>query len=118
MVLAVGLMFGSLLTSAILHGFLASGQTDIDRLDVELQSERTELANEKLTLANLQSPDRIARAAARIGMVPAERQHWISAANGDETIVTRTSADGDPTTDPTTDEVSELASNGGGDRAE
>jgi hypothetical protein len=108
LVLAVCLVFGSLLTSAILHGLLASGQTTIDRLDAELQRERTELANEKLTLANLQSPERIAREAARIGMVPAERQHWVSAAGGDEAIVTRTTEDL-PDTDGDLQPGSELA---------
>lgn len=123
-VVATALVFGSLLTAAVLHGMLASGQANLDQLDTDLQTERTALAQAKLELANLQSPQRIATEAEAMGMRPADRQHWVSAADGETTVVERTPDDAveqevvepddpaatselastDATTDATTDE--------------
>jgi hypothetical protein len=108
LVVAAGLVFGSLLAAAVFHGLLASGQAQLDQLDQQLQDERSSLAKEKLELANLQSPQRIATEAEAMGMHPADRQHWVSAANGDVTVIDRTPTepdDGatDPTVEPSTD---------------
>lgn len=123
-VVAMGLLFASLLASAIFHGLLASGQTHLDQLDAELQEERTALAQEQMELAHLRSPERIAAEAAAAGMVPADTQHWVSAGTGDESIVVRDTTEPTDTTDTTdTTEVpgaaedpatSELADGAGG----
>jgi type II secretory pathway pseudopilin PulG len=103
------IVFGSLLASAMFHGLLVSGQSNIDRVDAQIQEERTALAQEKLELANLQSPARIAEEARKLGMVPAEQQHWVTPGSTDDPIITGTpAADADDTdadgstTDPST----------------
>lgn len=119
---AMVLVFGSLLASAMFHGLLVSGQSDLDRLDRQIQEERTALAQEKLELANLQSPARIAEEARKRGMVPADQQHWVTPGSTDDPIVTGTAAaeaddDGSTTdsstgTTDTTDTTNGTSSNG------
>ncbi len=110
LVAATALVFASLLASAVLHGLLASGQTHLDRLDTELQQERTDLAREQLELAHLRSPERIAEEAEQIGMHPADTEHWVSAGTGEETVVVRDdpsdTADAGDDTDPSTTDPS------------
>lgn len=89
-------VFTCLLASAVLHAMLVGGQARLDRLDKEIQAEQTDVARAKLALADRQSPERVARAAAARGMVPAAEQHWISAGDGADQVVTGTS----PTTLP------------------
>jgi type II secretory pathway pseudopilin PulG len=97
-------VFGSLMASAMFHGLLVSGQSDLDRLDTQIQEERTALAQEKLELANLQSPARIAEEARKLGMVPADQQHWVTPGSTDDPVITgnaadaTASADADPST--------------------
>lgn len=95
------MVFGSLMASAMFHGLLVSGQSDLDRLDQQIQDEKTALAQDKLELANLQSPARIAEEAAELGMVPADQQHWVTPGSTDEPVVTGSTAE--PTDDGTTD---------------
>jgi cell division protein FtsL len=132
---AMVVVFGSLLASAMFHGMLVSGQSDLDRIDAQIQEERTALAQEKLELANLQSPARIAEEAARLGMVPSEQQHWVTPGSTDDPIVTGSAddpeadadADGDTgtgtgtdtgTDDGSTGSPEELASGGTGGAAQ
>ena len=105
-VLAVAMVvvFGSLMASALFHGLLVSGQSHLDRLDQQIQEEKTGLAQDKLDLANLQSPARIEAEARKRGMVPADQQHWVTPGSTDDPVVTGTTAeptDGD-VTDPST----------------
>ena len=76
-VLAVAMVvvFGSLMASALFHGLLVSGQSNLDRLDQQIQDEKTALAQDKLDLAYLQSPARIEDEASKLGMVPSDQQH-------------------------------------------
>ncbi|WP_426572585.1 hypothetical protein [Aquihabitans sp. McL0605] len=99
-IVAAGLIFGSLMASAIFHGLLVSGQSNLDHMDTELQDQRSQLARERLELADLQSPARIAAEAEKMGMVPADRQHWLSPGTDAEPIVTG-STDEATTTDTT-----------------
>lgn len=134
---AMVIVFGSLMASAMFHGLLVSGQSDLDRLDTQIQEEKTALAQEKLELAHLQSPERIAEEAAKIGMVPADQQHWVTPGSTDDPVVTGTTGaeadaeEGDvtDTTDPadttdttdttgTTGSPDELASGTGGGSAQ
>ena len=88
---ALIIVFGSLMASAVFHGLLVSGQSNLDRMDTQIQEQQSALAREKLELADLQSPSRISAEAAALGMVPAERQHWLSPGTGAAPVVT-----GDP----------------------
>lgn len=108
LVVATVLVFGSLLTSAMFHGMLVSGQSRLDRLDAQLQDERAALAREKLDLAHLQSPARIAAAAEKMGMVRADGQTWLSPGTDAPPVVT-----GATVADPTTSDLA--APDGGGD---
>ncbi len=83
-VLAVAavLVFGSLMSAALFHGLLVGGQSNLDRLDTQLQDERAALARDKLELAKLQSPAHIAAQAEALGMVPADGQTWVSPGTG------------------------------------
>ena len=108
---AIVVMFGSLLTAAVLHGMLASGQAHLNELDADIRSERIAVAQERLALADLQAPGRIATEAARIGMVPADGQVWLSpAANGDTVDTGPAAPDAEADTDPVADgQPTELA---------
>jgi hypothetical protein len=101
-VVAAGvLVFGSLLVALVFYGLIAANQVHLDNIDQRLDQERAALARERYQLANLQSPERIATEAARMGMVPASGQRWLSP-SGTAPIVT----DGAGTAGPTTDERS------------
>jgi hypothetical protein len=108
---AMVLVFGSLMASAMFHGLLVSGQSDLDQLDTQIQLEKTALAQEKLELANLQSPARIAEEARKLGMVPADQQHWVTPGSTDDPVVTGRAPDPTDQTDQTdqTDDPQELA---------
>jgi hypothetical protein len=95
-------VFGSLLVSAMFHSVLVSGQAHIDDLGRQLGAERTALEQDRLRLAELSSPGRIAVEADRIGLVFAERQTWISPGSVHPPVVTgaepdRAPADGSST---------------------
>ena len=77
--LAVGLLgafaflsiFGALLGMVVFQTLLIQGQHDLDRLDRDLVVEQERLAELNLQVAQLESPDRVLRAAAtRFGMIP------------------------------------------------
>jgi hypothetical protein len=107
-------VFGSLMASAMFHGLLVSGQSDLDQLDSQIQIEKTALAQEELDVANLQSPARIAKEAEALGMVPADQQHWVTPGSTDDPVVTGRAPD---TTDQT-DDPQELAGTGTGGAAQ
>ena len=111
----MAVVFGSLMASAMFHGLLVAGQSDLDRLDTQIQEETTALAQEKLELANLQSPARIAEAAKARGMVPAEQQHWITPGTGDAPVVTGTTGTPDPTTETTDTDTTGTSGSGSPD---
>ena len=113
--LALVVVFGSLMAAATFHALLVSGQSHLDQLEADLDAEREALARDRLALADLQSPARIAEEAAALGMVPAERQTWLSPGSGSDPVVTgeaeASDEDPDPTVDPdgTTPTGAELA---------
>jgi hypothetical protein len=86
-------VFAALLASAVFHSMLVSGQAHLDEVEGRIRTERSTLQREELRLADYQSPERIAREAARLGMIPAERQHWVSP-EGDAPMVVDTEAGG------------------------
>jgi hypothetical protein len=84
---AAGLVvFASLLGALVLYGLIAANQVHLDRLDTQLDQERAALARDQYQLANLQSPERIATEAARLGMVPAQGQTWLSPTGSDPMV--------------------------------
>jgi hypothetical protein len=103
LVVAAALVFGSLLTSAVFHGLLVGGQTQLDQMEEQLAAERVALAREELALAELSSPEHIAREAAALGMVRADEQIWLSPGGGGAPVVTGGPAPNDA------DSTSELA---------
>lgn len=107
-VVAMVVVFGSLMAAATFHGLLVSGQSHLDQVEADLESERQALAQDQLLLADLQSPSRIAEEAAAMGMVPAERQTWLSPGSDADPVVTGEATDPQATdetdtTDPTVD---------------
>ena len=101
---ATAVVFTSLMASAFFHGMLVSGQSHLDRVNADLEHQRAELAN-------LQSPARIAAEAAKLGMVPAAEQHWLSPSGQDE-VVTGTGNADPATTDPATADPNGTGTNG------
>jgi hypothetical protein len=91
-------VFGSLLASAFFHAQLVGGQDQLDHLNEQLEQERVQLARERLTLAELSSPEHIASEAAALGMVVADGQTWLSPGSGADPVVTGGEAD-DPVAD-------------------
>lgn len=86
--LAVVVVFGSLLVSAMVHSVLVSGQARIDDLGSQIRAERRALEDDRLRLAAASSPDRLAAEAERIGLVVADRQTWIRPGSDAEPVVT------------------------------
>ncbi len=112
--LVVVVLFGALFVGAVLQSFLVSGQAHLDQVEGQVRDQSELLRREELALAQAQSPANIARAAEELGMVPPDRQVWISPEGGSDPVVTGETDDpaGDPSTDPTGDtgtDGSELA---------
>lgn len=112
-VLVTLLVFGSLLTAAMCHGMVASGQTRLDRLETELQDEQAALARDKQDLAELQSPEHLAAAARALGMVRADEVTWLSPGTDDPPVVTG-STDASTTVPDPSATTSDLATADGG----
>lgn len=81
-------VFGALFAGAVAHSLLVSGQVHLDDVGVETRAQREQLEIEQLDLAELQSPERIARQAGLLGMVPARQQNWVSPVAGAAPVVT------------------------------
>lgn len=94
------LVFVALFVAAWAHGLLVSGQARIDHLGEQVDGERVHLERERLALAELQSPDRIAEEARALGMVPAEEQTWISPGTGAEPVTVRSTTVAEATESP------------------
>ncbi len=107
-VLSVVIVFGALLASAVVHSLLVSGQAHLDQVDQQVRVENERLAREQARLADYQSPERIAREAAKLGMVPATDQTWVS----DATDGTTATISPPTTEDPDGTSADELASDG------
>lgn len=90
---AVALVFGSMLTSAVFHSVLVSGQARIDELGRQITVAEKGLAQDRLELARLSSPGRIATEAERLGLVVADRQTWIRPGSGESPVVTGATGD-------------------------
>lgn len=107
---AMVVVFGSLMAAATFHALLVSGQSHLDQVEADLETEREALARDRLVLADLQSPARIAEEAVALGMVPAERQTWLSPGSEADPVVTG-EADATPEAD---DSVSDPTDPDGG----
>jgi hypothetical protein len=84
-----------LFAAVVMHAGLASRQVKLDRINVQL--ERSEASNNLLhvEVARLQSPQRIAEAAARLGLVNPERVRFVQAVPAPAITVASASNSGD-----------------------
>jgi hypothetical protein len=105
-ILAATFVFAALFVAAASHSMVVSGQVHLDEVGRQVRAERQMLQKEKVRLAIDQSPERITREAARLGMVPAREQNWVSPGTGAAPVVTGPDApptslpaDADGTTD-------------------
>jgi len=92
---AVLVVFGSMLVAAMFHSVLVSGQARIDELGREITAQQKGLAQDRLELARMSSPERIATEAERLGLVVAEQQTWIRPGSHAEPVVTGGTSDPD-----------------------
>lgn len=111
-ILAATIVFAALFVAGASHSMVVSGQVHLDEVGRQVRAEQRLLLKEEVRLANAQSPARITREAARLGMVPADEQNWVSPGTGAAPVVTGPEAP--PTSLPadtadTTDTADELA---------
>lgn len=78
LILAVVGMFAALLISAVFHSVLVSGQQRLDRLDQRVRTDQQRLADARLRVAMLSSPQRVVAAAQKQGMVVPDRVTWLT----------------------------------------
>lgn len=100
-VFTAAVLFGALFVAAVAHSLVVTGQVHLDEVGRQTRAEQQLLQKEKVRLANDQSPARITREAARLGMVPADAQNWVSPGTGAAPVVTGTSIPPTTPTDPT-----------------
>lgn len=105
-ILAATVVFAALFVAGASHSMVVSGQVHLDEVGRQVRAEQQLLEKEKVRLANDQSPARITREAARLGMVPADEQNWVSPGTGAAPVVTGPDA---PPTTVATDDVSGTA---------
>ena len=109
---ALVVVFTSLLASAVFHSVLVSGQGRLDDLQGRVARARQDVAQERLALAEAQSPDKLAAAAQALGLVVPRKQTWLATPGPNGTtpppvVVDRgpAPATGAPTTGTTTPEA-------------
>lgn len=110
--LVTTVVFAALFAGAVAHSLLVGGQVHLDQVGVDTRAARARLQTEQLTLAELQSPGRIAAAAGRLGMVPAQAQNWVSPGTGAASVASGgpgPSADAGTTSSAGTTSANELA---------
>jgi cell division protein FtsL len=102
-------LFGALFGVAVSHAMLIESQMDLEQLDERASSEQARYERLRLDVAQLESPDRIAREAQdRLGMVPADDVVWLTpdqpapADDGDGDGRTGDGEDGDAPDTPAT----------------
>jgi len=83
--LALLVMFGALLMSAVVHTILVSGQQRLDRMDQRVERDQQRLARMRLKVALLSSPQRVVAAAQAEGMVVPDRVIWLTPGRGSST---------------------------------
>lgn len=100
---AMVVVFASLLASAVFHSVLVSGQGRLDDLQGRVARARQDVARERLALAEAQSPDKLAAAAQRLGLVIPQKQTWLATPSADGTTPPPVVVDPGPSaTTPTT----------------
>lgn len=97
-ILAATVVFTALFVAAASHSMVVKGQVHLDDVGRQVRAGQQLLQKERVRLANDQSPARITREAARLGMVPADEQNWVSPAAGTAPVVT--GPDAPPTSVP------------------
>jgi hypothetical protein len=105
-------VFAALLASAVFHSMLVSGQARLDDIGVQTRLEQSRLQREQLRLADFQSPERIAREAKKMGMVPAAKQSWVSPGGDAPLVVDTERTTATSTTTPSGTSTSDTSSAG------
>jgi len=94
----VVVVFGALLAAAVLQAMLVTGQDRLDDTNREIAEVEQQLQKDRVQLAAVESPEQLAAAAARIGMVaPAERAWVTSSSAADATAGADATGDGTST---------------------
>lgn len=78
-ILVVVVVFGALLGAAVAQSMLVTGQDRIDQTNDRIVVAERSLQKERAQLAAAESPEQLALAAARIGMVAPAGRDWIPA---------------------------------------
>ncbi|MCU1354060.1 MAG: hypothetical protein JWM05_3269 [Acidimicrobiales bacterium] len=96
------LVFAALLASAIFHSVLVTGQQRLDSTDRAVSEQEHLIEQQRLKVAELQSPGRIVVAARSQGMIEPDRTHWVAPPGPDgvspPAVVTGASTLGAPAT--------------------
>ncbi|HEU5148924.1 MAG TPA: hypothetical protein VFU19_00415 [Iamia sp.] len=71
-------VFGVLLATAALNTMLVSGQRDLDRIEAQIREGQQRNQSLRLEVAELESPERIVRAAEAQGMVVPDEVTWLT----------------------------------------
>jgi cell division protein FtsL len=91
-VLITSLLFAGLFALAVAHTLLIQGQIQLDQIDAKVAEEQARYQQQRLTVAQLESPERIvAEAQSRLGMVPPNSVIYLSPKtpadkHGDQTL--------------------------------
>jgi len=104
--LAVLTVCGTLLVAAYVQAQLVTGQHRIDTLERQRIEEQSQLQNDRVALAQAQSPERIARRAAELGMRTPDVRIMVGADTAAEAGATTDRAEA---AEAPADEVTELA---------
>jgi cell division protein FtsL len=109
-VLLTAALFATLLAVAVAHTVLVEGQVRLDQLDAQLVEEQARYQELRTEVAQLESPDRIVRAAQEQGMVTPDDLVYLQPPAPDPSTVGPTSGDDhEPAADPTVGEDPERA---------
>jgi cell division protein FtsL len=73
-----GLMFGALFGVAVSHALLIQSQLKLDEMDKDVADAQAEYEQNRLDVAELESPDRIIAAARDLGMVDPAETVWLT----------------------------------------
>jgi cell division protein FtsL len=72
------LMFGALFGVAVSHALLIQSQIKLDEMDKDVADEQARYEQNRLDVAELESPDRIIAAAQELGMVDPAETVWLT----------------------------------------
>lgn len=90
-----GLMFSALFGVAVSHALLIQSQLKLDDMDKDVADAQARYEQNRLKVAQLESPDRIIAAARDLGMVDPAETVWLTPEQADGAAATSGSGDGE-----------------------